>query len=193
MTRRERRPRWRWRSGPPSLGAADPPPVDSAILFARPSATWWRRHWRHWIAVRTLAITGIHLSDVGPLNHQRHLFQERQVLPGDVEHRADARDFRFAGRHYLAVTTQPHSLADADRAHSRPGGGPDLGGRCFSPSQIARDHASAVVCGQAPYRSHRGAPPRRRAATWAGDTHPGAYAPSAVEALQDLIIRPNRR
>ncbi len=99
-------------------GAADPPPVplDAAILFAPvgdlvlPALAGLDRG-------GTLAVAGIHLSDIPPLNYQRHLFQERQVRSVTSNTRADARAFlEFAGRHHIEVTTPEYSLAEADRA-----------------------------------------------------------------------------
>lgn len=99
-------------------GAADPPPVplDAAILFAPvgdlvlPALAALDRG-------GTLAVAGIHLSDIPPLNYQRHLFQERQVRSVTSNTRADARAFlEFAGRHHIEVTTPEYPLAEADRA-----------------------------------------------------------------------------
>lgn len=107
-----------------SLGAASagdaarppPEPLDSAILFAPvgdlvpPALAALDRG-------GTLAIAGIHLSDVPPLSYQAHLFQERQLRSVTSNTRADAREFlRFAGEHRLRVTTTPYPLDAADRA-----------------------------------------------------------------------------
>jgi alcohol dehydrogenase, propanol-preferring len=99
-------------------GAADPPPVplDAAILFAPvgdlvlPACEALDRG-------GTLAIAGIHLSDIPALNYQRHLFQERQIRSVTSNTRADACDFLdFAGRHRIAVTTPEYPLDRADQA-----------------------------------------------------------------------------
>ncbi len=99
-------------------GAADPPPVplDAAILFAPvgdlvpPACEALDRG-------GTLAIAGIHLSDIPSLNYQRHLFQERQIRSVTSNTRADARAFlEFASRHHIEVTTPEYPLAQADRA-----------------------------------------------------------------------------
>nr|WP_284144681.1 zinc-binding alcohol dehydrogenase family protein [Mycolicibacter acidiphilus] len=99
-------------------GAADPPPVplDSAILFAPvgelvpPACEALDRG-------GTLAIAGIHLTDIPVLNYQRHLFQERRIRSVTSNTRADARAFLdFAGRHHINVTTPEYSLGEADRA-----------------------------------------------------------------------------
>ncbi|MGO9384624.1 MAG: zinc-binding alcohol dehydrogenase family protein [Mycobacterium sp.] len=101
-------------------GAADPPPVplDAAILFAPvgelvlPALEGLDRG-------GTLAIAGIHLSDIPPLNYQRHLFQERQVRSVTSNTRADARAFlEFAGEHHIEVTTPEYPLGRADQALS---------------------------------------------------------------------------
>ncbi|OCB24716.1 alcohol dehydrogenase [Mycobacterium malmoense] len=101
-------------------GAADPPPVplDAAILFA-PVGDLVLPALEALDRGGTLAIAGIHLSDVPPLNYQRHLFQERQLRSVTSNTRADARAFLdFAGRHHIEVTTPEYPLAQADRALS---------------------------------------------------------------------------
>jgi len=98
--------------------AAEPPPelLDSALLFAPvgelvpPALAALDRG-------GTLAVAGIHLSDVPSLNYQQHLFQERQVRSVTANTRADAREFlAFAGRHHLHVSTVPYVLAEAGKA-----------------------------------------------------------------------------
>ncbi|MCB9407949.1 zinc-binding alcohol dehydrogenase family protein [Mycolicibacterium sp.] len=99
-------------------GAADPPPVklDSAILFA-PVGDLVLPALEALDRGGTLAVAGIHLSDIPPLNYQRHLFQERQVRSVTSNTRADGREFLdFAGRHHIEVTTPQYRLTDADRA-----------------------------------------------------------------------------
>ncbi len=65
----------------------------------------------------TLAVAGIHLSDIPVLNYQRHLFQERQLRSVTSNTRADARQFlEFAARHHIAVTTPQYRLEQADVA-----------------------------------------------------------------------------
>jgi alcohol dehydrogenase, propanol-preferring len=105
-----------------SLGAASasdqapPEPLDSAILFAPvgdlvpPALAALDRG-------GTLAIAGIHLSDVPSLNYQRHLFEERQVRSVTANTRADAAEFlRTAGRHRLGVSTSAYPLDRAGQA-----------------------------------------------------------------------------
>ena len=65
----------------------------------------------------TLAVAGIHLSDIPVLNYERELFYERTVRSVTANTRADGREFlEFAGRHRLRVTVTPYPLAAADRA-----------------------------------------------------------------------------
>ncbi|QNI07114.1 zinc-binding alcohol dehydrogenase family protein [Mycobacterium kubicae] len=99
-------------------GAADPPPVplDAAILFA-PVGDLVPPALEALDRGGTLAIAGIHLTDIPPLNYQRHLFQERQVRSVTSNTRADARAFLdFAAQHHIQVTTPEYPLTEADRA-----------------------------------------------------------------------------
>ncbi|MGE2835948.1 zinc-binding alcohol dehydrogenase family protein [Mycobacterium sp. SMC-4] len=99
-------------------GADDAPPValDAAILFAPvgelalPALAALDRG-------GTLAIAGIHLSDIPVLNYQRHLFQERQVRSVTSNTRADAHAFlAFAAEHRLEVSGPKYPLERADQA-----------------------------------------------------------------------------
>lgn len=99
-------------------GAADPPPVplDSAIMFA-PVGELVLPALEALDRGGTLAVAGIHLSDIPALNYQRHLFQERQIRSVTSNTRADARAFLdFAGRHRIEVTTPQYPLDRADQA-----------------------------------------------------------------------------
>lgn len=99
-------------------GAAESPPVelDAAILFA-PVGELVLPALEALDRGGTLAIAGIHLSDIPPLSYQRHLFYERQVRSVTSNTRADARAFLgFAGRHHIDVSTVVYPLDQADRA-----------------------------------------------------------------------------
>lgn len=98
--------------------AADPPPerLDSAILFA-PAGELVRPAMEALGPGGTLAVAGIHLTDIPPLDYRRHLFRERQIRSVTSNTRTDAREFlAFAARHRLRVTTHPYPLERADRA-----------------------------------------------------------------------------
>ncbi|MGH3876331.1 MAG: zinc-binding alcohol dehydrogenase family protein [Actinophytocola sp.] len=99
-------------------GAADAPPepLDSAILFA-PAGELVLPALAALDRGGTLSIAGIHLSDIPPLNYERHLFQDRQLRSVTANTRAQAREFlAFAGAHRLHVETTDYPLETADRA-----------------------------------------------------------------------------
>lgn len=105
-----------------SLGAASvsadapPVPVDSAVLFA-PVGTLVPPALEALDRGGTLAIAGIHLSDVPVLNYSRHLFHERVVRSVTANTRADAAEFlSFCASHRLSVAVQPYPLASANLA-----------------------------------------------------------------------------
>src|ERR1700759_741418 len=101
-------------------GAGEPPPVklDAAILFA-PVGDLVLPALEALDRGGTLAVAGIHLSDIPVLNYQRHLFQERQLRSVTSNPRADARAFLdFAAEHHIEVTTPEYPLSQADRALS---------------------------------------------------------------------------
>ena len=119
MTRGEQARRLALELGAASAGdAADPPPepLDAAILFAPvgdlvlPAMAALDRG-------GTLSIAGIYLSDIPPLNYEKHLFQERQLRSVTSNTRGDAREFlAHAAQHKLAVTVHPYPLDHADQA-----------------------------------------------------------------------------
>jgi propanol-preferring alcohol dehydrogenase len=102
-----------------SAGAAtDPPPepLDGAILFA-PVGEIVPVALSALDRGGALAIAGIHLSDIPPLNYQAHLFQERQVRSVTANTRHDGERFLLeAARARIRVHTTTYSLDQADRA-----------------------------------------------------------------------------
>lgn len=107
-----------------SLGAASvqgaydraPVPLDAAILFA-PVGDLVPVALEALDRGGTLAVAGIHLSDIPVLNYQRHLFQERQLRSVTSNTRADARAFlEFAAQHHIEVTHPHYPLDRADVA-----------------------------------------------------------------------------
>jgi alcohol dehydrogenase, propanol-preferring len=105
--------------GAASAGAATdapPEPLDAAILFAPAGAL---------VPVAlaaldrggTLAVAGIHLTDIPSLDYQRHLFQERAIRSVTANTREDGRDFlAFAATHPLRVAVSEYALGEADQA-----------------------------------------------------------------------------
>ncbi|MGW5924064.1 zinc-binding alcohol dehydrogenase family protein [Nocardia fluminea] len=97
---------------------APPEPLDSAILFA-PAGELVPPALEALDGGGTLAIAGIHLSDIPALNYQRHLFRERQIRSVTSNTRAQAREFlALAQQHRLVVSTHRYPLDHADRALS---------------------------------------------------------------------------
>lgn len=99
-------------------GAADPAPepLDSAILFA-PVGELVLPAMEALDAGGTLAVAGIHLTDIPVLNYQRHLFRERQIRSVTSNTRAQASEFLTLARQYrLRVSTHRYPLGHADRA-----------------------------------------------------------------------------
>jgi alcohol dehydrogenase, propanol-preferring len=97
-------------------GDSPPQPVDSAILFA-PAGELVPSALAALDRGGTLAVAGIHLTDIPVLNYQQHLFQERQVRSVTANTRQDGRDFLgFAATHRLHVVTTHYSLDHADMA-----------------------------------------------------------------------------
>jgi alcohol dehydrogenase, propanol-preferring len=93
-----------------------PEPLDSAIIFAPvgdvvPSAL------RNLDRGGTLAIAGIHLTDIPSLNYEDELFQERNLRSVTSNTRGDAQEFlRLAERLHLKVSVTPYPLDRADQA-----------------------------------------------------------------------------
>ena len=116
--------------GAASAGGADarpPEPLDSAILFA-PVGTLVPTALAALDRGGTLAIAGIHLSDVPPLDYQAHLFEERTLQSVTANTRHDGEAFLAeAARIPVRVTTTPYPMARAadalkDLAHDRVNG-----------------------------------------------------------------------
>jgi propanol-preferring alcohol dehydrogenase len=99
-------------------GAEDQPPdpLDSAILFA-PAGALVPAALRALDRGGTLAIAGIHLSDIPPLHYTDELFQERQLRSVTANTRADGEEFfRIAAEIPLRPTTVAYPFSAADQA-----------------------------------------------------------------------------
>ena len=100
-------------------GDAPPEPLDSAILFA-PAGSLVPGALAALDRGGTLAIAGIHLSDVPALNYQNHLFYERQLRSVTANTRTDGEEFfSLAERIPLSptVTVYPFDAADLSLIH----------------------------------------------------------------------------
>jgi propanol-preferring alcohol dehydrogenase len=99
-------------------GAADAPPtaLDAAILFA-PVGDLVLPALAALDDGGTLAVAGIHLSDIPVLDYQRHLFRERVLTSVTSNTRADGEEFlRVAARLGVRPHTTVYPLDAADRA-----------------------------------------------------------------------------
>jgi propanol-preferring alcohol dehydrogenase len=106
------------------LGAAsagdtlDPPPepLDGAVLFA-PAGDLVPVALRALDRGGTLAIAGVHLTDIPALNYADHLFQERQVRSVTANTRRDGEELlAVAAAIGIDVKTVPYDLEHADVA-----------------------------------------------------------------------------
>jgi alcohol dehydrogenase, propanol-preferring len=110
-------------------GAQDAPPVglDSAIIFA-PAGQLVPLALQALKPGGTVAVAGIHLSDIPALNYDRDLFRERDLRSVTANTRLDGEElFRLAGRLALRPRTTTVGFDRIDRAlsdlaHSRSSG-----------------------------------------------------------------------
>ncbi|MEV4168216.1 zinc-dependent alcohol dehydrogenase family protein [Nonomuraea sp. NPDC049709] len=102
--------------GAASAGDRPPEPLDSAILFA-PVGTLVPPALEALDRGGTLAVAGIHLTDIPALDYDRHLFQERTLRSVTANTRADGRAYlELALAHPPRVTTTAYPFEEADRA-----------------------------------------------------------------------------
>ncbi|NUT27769.1 MAG: zinc-binding alcohol dehydrogenase family protein [Streptomyces sp.] len=93
-----------------------PEPLDSAILFA-PVGDLVPVALRALDRGGTLAIAGIHLSDIPALRYESDLFYEKQLRSVTSNTREDGREFlALAARHGIHATTHTYPLSRADEA-----------------------------------------------------------------------------
>lgn len=93
-----------------------PEPLDSAILFA-PAGELVPPALRALDRGGTLAIAGIHLSDIPALNYAAELFQERQLRSVTANTRRDGEEFLALAAHIpIHPNTASYSFGKADEA-----------------------------------------------------------------------------
>nr|WP_248962218.1 zinc-dependent alcohol dehydrogenase family protein [Sphaerisporangium perillae] len=96
--------------------AAPPEPLDAAIIFA-PVGDLVPVALKALDMGGTLAVAGIHLTDIPSLNYEEHLFYERTLRSVTANTRDDGRTFlKLATLHPLQVTTTPYDFDRADEA-----------------------------------------------------------------------------
>ena len=99
-------------------GAYDSPPepLDSAILFA-PVGDLVPVAMRALDRGGVLAIAGIHLTDIPPLNYEHELFYEKEIRSVTSNTRQNGREFlAFAIRHHVRATTHVYPMSRAQQA-----------------------------------------------------------------------------
>jgi len=99
-------------------GATDEPPtpLDSAIIFA-PAGELVPPALAALDQNGTLAVAGIHLSDIPALDYQRHLFREKTLTSVTSNTRADGEEFlQLAGRIGISATVTPYRFEAAKDA-----------------------------------------------------------------------------
>ncbi|WP_426225956.1 zinc-dependent alcohol dehydrogenase family protein [Pseudarthrobacter sp. DSP2-3-2b1] len=99
-----------------SAEEAPPELLDAAILFA-PAGGLVPVALRALDRGGTLAVAGIHLSDIPELNYQKELFNERSLRSVTANTRTDGQEFlALAGNIPLNPTTVPYPWTKADQA-----------------------------------------------------------------------------
>ncbi|MGZ4803630.1 MAG: zinc-dependent alcohol dehydrogenase family protein, partial [Acidimicrobiia bacterium] len=105
--------------GAVSAGAeadAPPEPLDAAVLFA-PVGTLVPPALEALDRGGTLAVAGIHLTDIPTLNYERHLFQERTLRSVTANTREDGRMLlHTAAQIHLHVSATPYPFDQANQA-----------------------------------------------------------------------------
>ncbi|WP_436791297.1 zinc-dependent alcohol dehydrogenase family protein [Yinghuangia sp. YIM S10712] len=95
---------------------APPEPLDAAIVFA-PVGDIVPHALAALDRAGTLALAGIHLTDIPTLDYQKHLFYERQVRSVTANTRDDGEEFlRTAHDIGIRPTVTPYPLEQGDRA-----------------------------------------------------------------------------
>ena len=119
MTRSAEARRLALELGATFVGGAEeqpPDPLDAAILFA-PAGGLVPVGLRALDRGGTLAVAGIHLSDIPPLHYSEELFHERQLRSVTANTRADGEEFfRIAAEIPLRATTVAYPFDAADQA-----------------------------------------------------------------------------
>jgi propanol-preferring alcohol dehydrogenase len=116
LTRSEQAQKLALNLGATSAGGAydEPPePLDAAVLFA-PVGDLVPVALRALDRGGTLAVAGIYLTDIPPLNYERELFQERTLRSVTANTRQDGRELlAFAAHHRLRVAVTPYPMSRA--------------------------------------------------------------------------------
>ncbi|GAX07912.1 alcohol dehydrogenase [Secundilactobacillus silagincola] len=101
-----------------AAGAYDLPPVklDSSIIFA-PVGDIVPKALEGLVPGGTLALAGIHLTDIPQLNYQDHIFHEKNLTSVESNTRSDGEEFlKLADRLDIHPETTPYAFDKADEA-----------------------------------------------------------------------------
>jgi propanol-preferring alcohol dehydrogenase len=119
ITRSERARRLALELGAATAGDASegvPAPLDAAIIFA-PAGSLIPVALQQMDRGATLALAGVHLSEIPPLDYDRHLFGERTITSVTANTRSDGRELlAAAARTSVRVATTPFGLDEANEA-----------------------------------------------------------------------------
>lgn len=119
LSRGEEARRFALELGAASAGEArdlPPVPLDSAIIFA-PAGDIVPFALEALALGGTLALAGIQVSDIPPLNYQRHVFHERTITSVESNTRRDGEEFLvLAARLNIRPQTTSYAFEEADRA-----------------------------------------------------------------------------
>jgi len=101
------------------IGSAEEPPpapLDAAILFA-PAGNLVLPALQALDRGGILAVAGIYLSEIPPLDYERHLFYEKELRSVTANTRRDGEEFlKVAGEIPIRTHTAPMPLGDANLA-----------------------------------------------------------------------------
>ncbi len=129
-------------------GATDmpPEPLDAAILFA-PVGSLVPQAMEALDRGGTLAIAGIYLSEIPPLDYDRHLFEERTLRSVTANTRVDGTTFlETAARVGIKVSTTPYPFERCECGSRRSCAGPgERRSRSRSPPRRRTGHVRSQV------------------------------------------------
>ncbi|WP_370416785.1 zinc-dependent alcohol dehydrogenase family protein [Streptomyces fradiae] len=144
-----------------------PEPLDSAVLFA-PAGELVPVALEALGSGGTLAVAGIHLSDIPPLDYRKHLFRERTVRSVTANTREDGRAFlSAAAEHRLRPTLSRYDFAAADTALDDLAAGRVHGAAVLrmpvppEPQEARHERTEALPRGEDDPRRHRTGPAGR--------------------------------
>lgn len=98
--------------------SGDMPPerLDAGVVFA-PAGSMVPQALEHLASGGTLVLAGIYMSEIPPLDYEKHLYHEKVLRSVTAATRADGQELlRLAGKIPVHTTVQTYPLEDANRA-----------------------------------------------------------------------------